>query len=304
MLEPTSPQAQAIANLFNLSLVLGGLIFALVTGLVIYAVWRFRDRGGPGEPRQYPGNRRLEIAWTIAPALLVTGLFGATAANMRAIDPPGQDPDIVVTGYSWWWRVEYPKAGFVTANEIHIPVGARVLFQLQAADVIHSFWVPELGPKRDMIPGQSDATLWLMADRPGVFQGACSEYCGAQHAWMRLRVVALPQAEYDAWVSRQQAAAATAAGDEVARGAQLFQRQTCVNCHAIRGTPAAAQAGPDLTHLASRATLGAGVIENTPENLARWIVDPHAIKPGVQMPGYPLPEADLRALVAYLGSLE
>ena len=303
MLDPNSAQAQSIANLFNGSMLLGTAIFVLVTGLVLYVLWRYRSRGDTAEPRQYPGNRRLEIAWTIAPALIVAGLFGWQLDVMRDTDPPSdRPPDIIVTGYSWWWRVEYPQAGFVTANEIHIPVGQQVLFQLQAADVIHNFWVPDLGPKRDMIPGHPNNTVWLAADRPGVYLGACSEYCGLQHAWMRLRVIAHPQAEYDAWV-RQHQTVATPAGAEAARGAEIFGSLTCVNCHAITGI-SNAQAGPDLSHVGSRETLGAGIIENTPENLSRWIANPHDIKSGVQMPGYQLSEADLRALVAYLEGLK
>lgn len=303
MLSPNSPQSQAIANLFNGSMLLGGLIFALVTGLTLYAAWRYRDRDDPGEPRQYAGNRRLEIAWTIAPALIVAGLFGWQFNVMRAVDPPpDRPPDVIVTGYSWWWRVEYPQAGVVTANEIHIPVGKQVLFQLEAADVIHNFWVPDLGPKRDMIPGIPTNTIWLAADQPGAYLGACAEYCGTQHARMRLQVIAQPQAEYDAWISQQQAAAPAASGD-AARGAQLFSQLTCVNCHAISGV-SEAQAGPNLSHLGSRRTLGAGVIENTPENLARWIRNPHDFKPGVQMPSYQLSDADVQALVTYLGSLQ
>ncbi len=305
MFNPNSSQARAIADLFFWSMVIGGLIFVLVTGLVLYAAWRYRGRPGDGEPYQNPGNRKLEIAWTIAPTLLLAVLFIFTLSGMRTIDPPpgDQQPDVVVTGYSWWWRVDYPKAGFTTANEIHIPVGQQVLFQLKAGDVIHSFWVPELGPKKDMIPGHPGNTVWLAADKPGVYQGACAEYCGAEHAWMRIRVIAHPQAEFDAWQQQQAAAAAPASG-ELARGAELFQQSTCVNCHAIRGTNANAQAGPDLTHIASRETLGAGVITNTPENLGQWILNPHEIKPGVQMPGYNYSTAELRALVAYLGSLK
>ncbi len=305
MFNPNSSQARAIADLFFWSMVIGGLIFVLVTGLVLYAAWRYRGRPRDGEPYQNPGNRKLEIAWTIAPTLLLAVLFIFTLSGMRTIDsPPGdQQPDVVVTGYSWWWRVDYPKAGFTTANEIHIPVGQQILFQLKAGDVIHSFWVPELGPKKDMIPGHPGNTVWLAADKPGVYQGACAEYCGAEHAWMRIRVIAHPQAEFDAWQQQQAAAAAPASG-ELARGAELFQQSTCVNCHAIRGTNANAQAGPDLTHIASRETLGAGVITNTPENLGQWILNPHEIKPGVQMPGYNYSTAELRALVAYLGSLK
>jgi cytochrome c oxidase subunit 2 len=304
MFNPNSPQAEAIANLFNWSIILGTLIFALVTGLVFYVAWRYRDRGGADEPRQIAGNKKLEIAWSIPPALLLVGLFGWQFNTMRLTDPSGnRPPDIIVTGYSWWWRAEYPQEGIVTANEIHIPVGKQILFQLEAADVIHSFWVPDLGPKKDMMPGIQGHTVWLAADRPGLYQGACAEYCGAEHAWMRIQVYAHPQAEYDAWVRQQQATATTPTGGDAARGAQLYRQLTCVNCHAISGV-SEALAGPNLSHIGSRRTLGTGIIENTPENLARWIANPHAIKPGVQMPGYQLSEADLRALVAYLGSLQ
>lgn len=337
MLSPNSPQAQRIASLFNWSIVIGSLIFLLVTGLVLYVAWRYRERGDAREPRQLAGNKRLEIAWTIAPTLLLIGLFGWQLDVMRKTDPPPtQQPDVIVTGYSWWWRVEYPKAGIITANEIHIPVGKQILFQLKAGDVIHNFWVPDLGPKKDMIPGKNNNTVWLAADRPGLYKGACAEYCGAQHAWMRIQVYAQPQAEFDAWVRQQQQPPGTLsggaapapqgtatstdgganpaeaannapvpnmAGGNPARGQQIFRRLTCVSCHAISGI-SNAQAGPNLTHLASRQTLGTGILQNTPENLARWIRDPQAIKPGVQMPGYNLPDTDLRDLVAYLGSLK
>lgn len=305
MLNPNSPQAQAIADLFFWSMVIGGAVFLLVTGLVIYVVARYRRRKSQGEPAQYAGNKTLEITWTILPALLLVGLFVATLLGMRSIDPPANpaDADIVVRGYSWWWHIEYPKAGVVTANEIRIPVGQQILLRLESGDVIHNFWIPELNGKKYMIPGQTN-TLWLSTAEPGVYEGACAEYCGTQHAWMRVRVIALPQAEYEAWLQQQQQPAALPAAGEIAQGAQLFQNLTCVNCHAIGGTGATAQVGPNLTHLAGRATLGAGILENTPENLASWIVNPQAIKRGVQMPGYQLTDDELRALVAYLGSLE
>ncbi len=306
MFNPNSPQARDIVDLFFWSMVIGGVIFVLVTGLILYSVWRFRGRPGDGEPHQNPGNRKLEIAWTIAPTVLLAIIFVVTLSAMRRIDPDpaGQQPDVIVTGYSWWWHVEYPNSGVVTANEIHIPVGQQVLFQLKAADVIHDFWVPELGPKKDMIPGHPGNTVWLAADEPGIYLGACAEYCGTQHAWMRIRVIAHPQEEFDEWLRQQASIPAAPMSEELVRGAQIFQESTCVNCHAIAGTNANAQAGPNLTHVGSRLTLGAGIIDNTPENLGQWILNPHAIKPGVQMPGYNYSPADLRALVAYLGSLQ
>jgi cytochrome c oxidase subunit 2 len=276
-----------------------------VFGLTIYITIRYRSRPGAGEPVQVFGHTRLEIAWTLAPAVLLVIVFGFTIGTMRAADPPIGDrqPDLVITGYQWWWQVEYPASGVVTANEIHIPVGQRLLVRIEGGDVIHDFWVPQLGPKRDMVPGHSNH-LWIEADTSGSYLGACAEYCGNQHAWMRLRVIAQPQAEFDAWQQQQRAVAAAPGGGDAAQGALIFQQRTCANCHAIAGTPAAARAGPDLSHFASRQTLGAGVLDNTPENLLKWLTDPQAIKPGNHMPSLRMAEAELRALVAYLETLQ
>jgi cytochrome c oxidase subunit II len=302
---PNSPQAQAIADLFAWNLIISGIIFALVFGLTIYITIRYRSQPGAGEPAQVFGHTRLEIAWTLAPAVLLVVVFGFTIGTMRAADPPIGDrqPDMVITGYQWWWHVEYPASGVVTANEIHIPVGRRLLARIEGGDVIHDFWVPQLGPKRDMVPGHSNH-IWIEADTAGAYLGACAEYCGNQHAWMRLRVIAQPQAEFDAWQQQQRQAAAAPGGGDAAQGALIFQQRTCANCHAIAGTPAAARAGPDLSHFAGRQTLGAGVLDNTPENLLKWLTDPQAIKPGNHMPSLRMAEAELRALVAYLETLQ
>lgn len=305
MFSPNSPQAQAIADLFIWSLIISGIILAIVAGLVLYIIFRFRGRPEATVPQQVAGHTRLEVAWTVAPALLLVIMFSYTVHTMRVADPPVDRPaDIVIIGRQWWWEARYPHTGVVTANEIHIPTGQRILLQLDSADVIHSFWLPELGPKRDTIPGQTNF-LWISADQPGVYQGACAEYCGTQHAWMRIRVIAQPPAEFDAWQHQQRQPPAPPANGDAARGAQIYQQLTCVNCHSLGATPGNPNAGPNLTHLASRQTLGAGVIENTPENLARWIARPGDFKPGVFMPGYEqtLTDDDLRALVAYLGSL-
>ena len=302
---PDSPQARAISDLFTGSLVIAGIIFVIVTGLVAYIVYRYRSRPGMGEPRQLSGHTRLEIGWTIAPALVLIVMFGWTITTMRAADPPVGDrqPDLVVRGVQWWWQVEYPQSGVVTANEIHIPIGQRLLVRLESADVIHDFWVPQLGPKRDMVPGHPNH-IWLQADTPGTYLGACAEYCGEQHAWMRLRVIAQPQAEFDAWQQQQRQAPAAPTSGDAAQGVQEFQEHTCANCHAIAGTAATARAGPDLSHLASRQTLGAGVLQNTPDNLMKWLADPQVVKPGNHMPSLRLTDAELRALVAYLETLK
>lgn len=306
MFSPNSSQAHSVNNLLLLTTAIGAVILLIVSAVVFYSAFRYRSDLRPGEPRQIFGNRNLELLWTGIPVILLIVLFGFTINTMVRIDPapsPQQQPDVIITGYQWWWHVEYPQAGVVTANEIHIPVGRQVLFELRGGDVIHSFWVPQLGPKRDTIPGRVNH-LWLEANTPDVYLGACAEYCGTQHAWMRIRIIAQPQAEYEQWLQQQRAAAAAPTGGEIARGAQIFQQQTCVNCHAIQGTGANGQAGPNLTHLGSRQTIGAGVVENTPANLASWIKDPRQIKPGVNMPGYQLSDADLQALVAYLESLK
>ncbi|HBY95973.1 MAG: cytochrome c oxidase subunit II [Ardenticatenaceae bacterium] len=314
---PSSPQAQAISNLFILTLVIGTAITLLILGLVLYASFRYRSRPGQGEPRQVFGHRQLEIGWTLAPALVLAWLLALTINTMRIADPPVQpasglgadppaqqsQPDLVVVAQQWWWTVRYPQAEVVTANEIHIPVGKRLLMRLESDDVIHDFWVPQVGRKMDATPGHP-VLLWIEVDRPGTYLGACSEYCGVQHAWMRLRVMAQPQGEFDAWLAQQQQVPAAPAGGETARGAQLFQDKTCVNCHAIAGTQAEARVGPDLTHVASRETLGAGVLENTEANMARWLKDPQAVKPGNHMPDMRLTDAEVRALTAYLETLK
>jgi cytochrome c oxidase subunit 2 len=305
---PQSPLARDISGLFILILVVGGIILALVLVLVLYASFRYRERpGDKDEPRQVLGNLKLEIGWTVAPAVLLAVLFGLTVRTMARSDPPApaanQQPDILVVGHQWWWEVVYPKSGVTTANEIHIPVDKRMLVQLKSADVIHDLWVPQLGRKMDATPGHP-TYMWLQADEPNTYLGSCSEYCGTQHAWMRVRIVAQPQAEFDAWQQRQAEVPQAPTSSQAAEGARLFQDSTCVNCHTIAGTPAEGKAGPDLTHFGGRETLGAGVLDNTPDNLARWLTDPQAVKPGILMPNMNLSKSEVDALVAYLESLK
>lgn len=306
--DPHSRQALAISHLFVITMALSAVILAGVTVLVLYAAWRFRHKGDApsgAEPRQRFGRPRLEIAWTLAPTILLIVLFGFTIRTMGAVDPPvpAREPDVVVIGHQWWWEVRYPGSGVVTANEVHLPAGTPQLVRFQSADVIHDFWVPALGRKMDIIPGHPNA-MWVEADSAGTYLGACAEYCGIQHAWMRIRVLAQPPSEFAAWQGAQLRPAMldTAAG--VHRGAQLFQQMTCASCHAIAGTAAAASIGPDLTHLMSRGTLAAGVLENTPVSLSRWLTNPDAIKPGSHMPNLQLTPENVRSLVAYLETLQ
>jgi cytochrome c oxidase subunit II len=208
---------------------------------------------------------------------------------------------LVVTGYQWWWQFTYPNQQVITANELHVPVGVPLEVSLQSADVIHSFHVPRFGWMQDLVPGKTNS-MNILVERPGTFDGSCNQYCGLQHAWMRLRVVADTPDQFNAW-AQQQAAPAVLTGS---LGEQVFQQNTCVSCHTIRGlNGASGTVGPDLTHLGSRSTLGAGVVDNTPENLRAWISNPQQIKPGVLMPAFSsLPPADLDALVQYLEGLK
>lgn len=299
--DPISPQERALAHLFIGILIAGAVVFALVAALVVIIAIRYRYRGGADEPYQELGRRPLEIAWTIAPAVVLLVILGFTVRTMAAVSPGpgGHPPDLIVTGYQWWWGIQYPASGVVTANEVHLPVGRRTLLQLDSADVIHDFWVPQLGRKMDMIPGHTN-WLWVEPTKTGTYLGACAEYCGADHAWMRLRVIVQSQEEFDSWQRQQAQSHAVPTGGDAARGAQLFAQLTCASCHAIVGTPANARVGPDLTHFGDRDTLGAGVLDNTPANLARWLKSPQAVKPGNHMPNLQLTDDQIRALVAYL----
>jgi cytochrome c oxidase subunit 2 len=300
--DPRSPLARATVDLLNTTLIVAAVILALVTGLVVYCIWRFRERPVVTEPRQVTGHKRLEIFWTVLPLLVLVYLFVLTLQSMRASDPPGksQEPDIVIVGHQFWWEIRYPRSGVITANELHLPVGRRLLVQLKTADVIHSLWIPQLSRKMDMLPDRNNH-LWLQADTPGLYHGACSEFCGTQHAWMRILAVAESPEAFEAWQQRQlrdPPPPASAAGQ---RGAQLMRQLTCVSCHAFDNASTALQAGPDLRHLAERQTLGAGVSANTRQNLALWLKNPQAVKPGNLMPNLQLTDAQVDDMVAYFG---
>jgi cytochrome c oxidase subunit 2 len=293
------PPAEAIGTL---SLIVGGialLIFIGVQGALLYAIWRYRaSRQLAGEPAAITGNRRLEIAWTAAPALILAVVFGLTLGTIAEINGAGAAPTLRVTaiGHQWWWEYRYGEA--VTANELHIPVDTSVELELLSADVIHSWWVPEIAGKIDMVPGQTNR-LRISADRLGIFEGQCGEFCGIEHAWMRLRVIVEKREDFDRWLATQAQTVAPQGG----AGEAVFMANTCVNCHAIRGTTASGTAGPDLTHVAGRGTLGAGVLANDLPNMRAWLADPQHYKPGALMPRVPLSDSDLDALAAYMASL-
>lgn len=295
-----SPEAQAIARLFCETLVVCAVVGVLVAGLVGYCAMRFR--AGAGEPAQTHGMTWLEVTWTLIPLAIVTGLFVRTAQTMGVSDRPAdREPDIVVTGHQWWWEGRY-EGGAVTANEIHIPVGKDLLVRVESSDVVHDFWVPQLARKIDAVPGHP-SSIWMQADAPGTYLGACAEYCGAQHAWMRIVVIAESQPDFDAWKRHQSEPGLPPATEAARRGARDFGTKTCIECHAVGGPGPQARIAPDLTHLALRQTLGAGVLDNTPADLARWLKDPQSVKPGSHMPDAQLTEAEVGDLVAYFETL-
>jgi cytochrome c oxidase subunit 2 len=284
-------------------------IMVLVVVLLLAAL--FRRRGDDGEverERTTPGLRWILLGGVALPVVVLVPVFVYSTLVLGAVSRPGRSTPITVrvVGHRWWWEFEYapgrPERSFVTANELHVPVGVPVELELESGDVIHSFWVPQLAGKTDLVPGNRNR-MWLQADEPGVYLGQCAEFCGAQHALMRMRVVAEDRAHFDAWYRRQlqPAPPPRERGDSV--GLHVFMTSACVTCHTIRGTGAGGLVGPDLTHFASRLTLAAGVLANTRGHLAGWIADPQAIKPGNYMPRNYLEGPELQALVGYLQTL-
>ncbi len=300
ILDAQGPGSRRIEGLWWLMLWISVVVFAVVVLLLGMALirtrWRTEGEPGWGEPF-------IVVAGVIVPSLILGGVFVISLRDLNALTAGGNDArlTIEVVGHDWWWEARYPGEA-VTANEIHIPVGEPVRFRVSTADVIHSFWVPQLGPKIDMIPGRENVT-WLEADRPGRYRGQCAEFCGLQHANMAFFVVAEPPGRFQAWLENEAAPAAPPDGSAV-EGQEVFLTSTCVGCHTIRGTEAAARLGPDLTHLAARETIAAGTLPNTRANLARWIADPQSIKPGAIMPPTQLSGEELEALLDYLESLE
>jgi cytochrome c oxidase subunit II len=308
-LRPHSPQAQAIVHLFAQYLAVAAVIFIVVAALVLYAIVRYRatpgsagEAGNQDAPPQSHGSRTAEIAWTAIPLLIVLVLFVLTVRTMAFIDvpqDPARAPDLVITGYQWWWLARYP-GGAVTANEIHIPAGRRLLARVEAADVIHDFWAPQLARKIDAIPGRS-SYVWLEGDIPGTYQGTCSEFCGMQHAGMRFQVIAESEPDFNAWLQRQAAPPAPTQG-LAAEGERLFRERKCGDCHAVSASDTRSLTGPPLTHVASRMRLG-GDRQNTPDNMALWVNEPQSLKPGNRMPDQHLPASEVQALTAYMESL-
>lgn len=307
---PAGPQALLLDRLGHLLYGISLVVFVLVVAALLVAAFR-RRRPEPAveDPAR---ERRMAMAVAVASGATVATLFivmllsFGTGRRLTAT-PSSEALQLRVTGHQWWWEVEYrdsiPNNWATTANEIHVPVGRPVMIELRATDVIHSFWVPNLGVKRDMIPG-TETSIWFLADSAGVYRGQCAEFCGYQHAKMAFEVVAEPPERFAAWLAGQRDTASTPADSVTARGQEVFLTSSCVMCHAIGGTPAGSRIGPNLTHLAGRRTIGAGALPNTRGNLAGWIVDPQQIKPGVRMPPNALDPDDLQALLVYLERLK
>ena len=311
ILAPASGQAHEIFSLSLFVLLITGTIFVVVGGLLTYVLIRFRSRGEADmqqEPAQVYGSVQVELAWTVIPVLIVVVLFLTTARIIFAIQNaprPQSALSVTVVGHQFWWEFRYPTLGIVTANELHIPLSTpaqpqSTYLNLLSADVNHSFWVPQLGGKTDLIPNHPNE-MWLDPQEPGMYLGQCAQFCGVEHAKMLLRVYVDTPQQFDAWVKNQQQPGAQDAA--VAAGRHVFETQACMNCHTVTGTVAKGTFGPDLTHLMSRATIASGAAMNTPENLRAWIQDPNQYKPGALMPAMQLSDQQIDQLVAYLETL-
>jgi cytochrome c oxidase subunit 2 len=317
-LEPVGPVAQAQFDLFRWTYILSWFVLVVVIGVLVIALIRFRRRRGDDTiPKQIHGSLAVEIGWTIVPVLIVIAVAVPTVRTIfrteARVQATANDLVVNVTGYQWWWRFEYPGYDFTTANELHIPVGTRVVLNLSSADVLHSFWVPRIAGKVDLIPNQRNQ-LWFEADKVGEYRGQCAELCLGAHAYMRFRVIVDTQADFEAWTKRftdlQPQAAST--DPQIEQGRQLFATKGCTTCHVMDNYRADYATGdpafPNLTNFGLRTSLAAGVLDNTPANIQRWLEDPQSVKPGNYMPTLwsaddPKRDEETAAIAAYLYNL-
>ncbi len=309
--KPESTPARSIASYTILVLIICAAIFVVVAGLLLYTAIRFRHRPGDEEhePAQIYGSNQIELAWTVLPILIVFVLSLVTARTIADVQnnvPPPAALKVTVVGHQWWWEINYPEQGIVTANELHVPISDNserrpTFISLESVDVAHSFWVPQLNGKTDLIPNKVNR-MWIEPWKPGTYLGNCAEYCGTQHAHMLIRVIAHTPEDFQKWVTAQKSLPANDA--QVKAGHDIFYATSCVNCHTINGSKAQGKFGPDLTHLMSRETLGAGVKPNDAENLRKWVRDPQQSKQGCFMPDMQLTDAELDQLIAYLLTLK
>ena len=306
---PVSTPAHSIYDLALFVLVVCAAIFVTVFCLLVYSVVKYRKRPGDDgrEPPQIYGSNQIELAWTVIPVLIVVVLFLAAARVIHGLEDarmPAGTTEVTAVGHQFWWEYRYPQYGFTAANELHVSVSdpahpTPTHITLLSADTDHSFWVPKLAGKTDLIPNRINHT-WIDPHETGVYLGQCAQYCGTQHAKMLLRIIVESRADFDRWVAEQQQ---PARADNTTKGRQIFETTACVNCHTVAGTNAHGTFGPDLTHLMSRETIAAGAALNTAENLRRWIQNPDYFKPGSLMPAMQLDEPDLDAVTEYLTTL-
>jgi cytochrome c oxidase subunit 2 len=307
---PASGPADALRHLSFFVLIITALIFVIVGGLLVYAVIKFRSRGDENGPEPAPvyGSNQIELAWTVIPCLIVLVLFLATARVIFSVQeaaPPSTAVRVTAIGHQFWWEFRYPELGVVTANELHVPVSppqnrTPTFIKLLSADTDHSFWVPQLAGKTDLIPNRNNS-MWIEPHATGMYIGQCAQYCGTQHALMLLRVYVDTPEDFARWVAAQKQPAVS--DDSVAKGRRIFEQTACINCHAVSGTAANGVFGPDLTHLMSRDTIASGAVKNTRDNLKQWIRNPDSLKPGSLMPAMNLSAQDLDDLTAYLETL-
>ena len=309
------PVAERQLSLFMMILWVATAVFVVVGGGLLYTIIRFRDKGDGVKPEQTHGNTKLEITWTIIPSIMLAIVAVPTIVSQFYISSPpdGEDIRINVDANQWWWEIEYPESGVVTANEIHVPVGKAVGVYLTSPDVLHSFWVPKLAGKMDIVPGKT-TYMWFQGDEVGNYHGQCAEFCGESHAYMRFRVIVDTEEDFNNWQQSQLADAKTPNSDQGKQGATLFITKGCIACHTIKGVPAAAGIiGPNLTHVGSRGTLAAGIMDMTDQNLSDWLENPNKSKPGNIMSkqgiaytneAVALTSEDISNLVAYLRALK
>lgn len=303
ILKPTN--VELIDQLFVYFLIVAGIIFFLVVFYIFYYLHKYNAKKRPDIPPQREGSVKIEIFLT-ALATTITAVFVyLTISTMGKVQniPENPKPFLQVTGHQWWWEARYPNSGAITANQIHIPTGKKILLQLNSADVIHSWWVPELGQKMDMIPRNTNY-MWLYAEKEGEYLGTCSEFCGQGHARMRIRVIAQKPEDFKVWQTQQLQPVATNTDATFLEGKKLFEQKTCTNCHAINGTPYDKDIGPNLTHFASRKRFLGDMKVNDTENLTAWLQHPQKVKAGAHMPNFIFSKDELNALVTYIHNLK
>jgi len=308
--KPQSTPAHSIFQLSLFVLAICAVIFVIVFSLLAYSVIKFRRRANDDgrEPPPIYGSNQIELAWTVIPVLIVLVLFLATARVIHGIQqakPPAEAIEVIAVGHQFWWEFRYPGLGVVTANELHVPASdpahpTPTFITLLSADTDHSFWVPRLAGKTDLIPNRENH-MWMDPNEPGIYVGQCAQYCGTQHAKMLLRVYVDPPDKFRQWIEEQSKRAQVS--ESAKEGRRIFETTACINCHAVSGTVADGRFGPDLTHLMSRDTIASGAATNTHENLRLWIHNPETIKPGALMPAMNLKQQDLDAVTAYLETL-